>query len=477
MTGADAVTERLVARLRQLISDEELIPPDGRVLVALSGGADSVALTHLLHALAPTAGFTLAGVVHVNHQLRPAADADEQFCRALAERLSIPIDVTHVDVADLARRRRISIEEAGHRVRYAAYDVATRRLDADRVVTAHTRDDQAETYLMRLLRGAGPDGLAGIRPRSGRVIRPALHISRAELRVFLDARAEGFREDETNQDLRVTRNRVRHELIPLLKRRFSPSVVDVLARTSTIARGDAEWLDAEVSKIAPSLVSYHEGEALVDVDQLRRQPVAVARRLVRRALEHVAGRASEFDQVERFLSLARQPARVIGEADFPGCRVERRGSHLHVTAPRQRRSEVPGRFRYELEVPGCVKIPEAGLEISANPVVGPAGDEPFRARGGAVAVAAAGLTSPLIVRSWQAGDAVRPLGLDGHKKLQDLFVDRKVSRAARHTVPIVADKQRGIVWVVGHTVAEDFRVTAGTEGMLILKAVELGGAG
>ncbi len=473
------VFKSLQERVLRLIHREALIPEGGRVLVALSGGADSVALTLLMHELAPTGGFTFAGVLHLHHQLRRAADEDERFCRGLAEKLSLAIEVRRADVRGLARQEGISIEAAGHRERYAFFGQGADALHAERVATAHTQDDQGETYLMRLIRGAGPDGLAGIRPSSGRVIRPLLHVSRSELRAYLAGRGQSFREDETNKDLSVTRNRVRHELIPFLQEKFSPSIVDVLARAAAIARGDAEWLDAAVNEIAPTIVMYHEGSVSVDAVALDRQPPAVARRIARRALEHVAHRSVGFDHVERFLSLAKGAGREATDADFPGCRVERRGTGLTVGPPRPR-SSVPlgrGQFSYELEMPGEVRVPEAGLVISAHPASREEIPETLEARGGTIAVAAGELSAPLIVRNWQPGDVVRPLGLVGRRKLQDFFVDRKVVRSERHRVPSVTDTRRGIVWVVGHTVADDFRVTPSTKGVLILKARKIGEAG
>ena len=316
---------------------ERLVPPGGRVAAALSGGADSVALTLLLRELAEQAGFVLAGVVHLNHQLRAAADADEQFCRELAASLALPIDVERVDVGQAARRARISLEDAGHRARYAFFGRAAARLRAERVATGHHQDDQAETCLMRLVRGAGPDGLAGIRPRAGCVIRPLLQLTRAELRAWLAERGQPFREDETNRDPAFTRNRVRHELLPFLEERFSPSIASTLARTAEIVRGEAEWMDAAADAAAPAVLALGEREAALDAAALHRQPPALARRLARRALEHVAGRRPEFDPVERLLALAAAPGGEIREADFPGCRVEWRGARLVIRPPLPRR--------------------------------------------------------------------------------------------------------------------------------------------
>ena len=485
MTGAHAGGRRpLAARVLRAIERGRLIPRGGRVLAALSGGPDSVALSALLADVAEAGGFALAGLLHVNHQLRgSAAEADEGFCRRLAAALDVPFRVERVDVASLARADGLSIEHAGHRARYAIFERVAGEERADRVATGHTQDDLAETVLLRVIRGAGPGGLAGIRPCAGRIVRPLLGVTRRELREHLAARGLAYREDDSNRDLRVIRNRVRHRLLPLLEREFSPSVVAALAREAAIARADADWIDGVANQRASSVVTYQEGALAVDVAAIRAQPLAVARRIARAALERVSGRGRVgFDHVERLLDLATGPASepdgAPGGADFPGSRAERRGAHLVLRSAASGRPSRPAAgdgFEYRLDVPGEVAVPEAGLAIAAEPAA--TTPAPLRARGSLVAVAAAGLSPPLTVRSWRAGDAFRPLGLGGRKKLQDFFVDRKVARGRRGTIPLVADRRRGIVWVVGHAPAEDFRVTGGTAGVLILRSRKLGGIG
>jgi tRNA(Ile)-lysidine synthase len=459
-------------RVLQLIEKERLVPEWGRVLVALSGGSDSVALTFLLRSLGSSARFTIAGVVHLNHQLRQAADDDEKFCRELAKRLSLRFEVGRSDVRGKAKAEGISIEEAGHRARHAFFDCALSKMNADCVATAHTRDDQAETYLMRLIRGAGPEGLSGIWPKAGNIIRPLLDVTKTELREYLVSQGIVFCEDETNFDTTITRNRVRHELIPLLRNRFSPSIVDVLARDATISRGDAEWLGSVANERSVAIVENNQRGLVVNAVALAVEPVAVARRIAKQVLEKASSKTVGFEDVERFLKIVREPKRDQG-VDFFNCRVERDGDCVIIKKPKPRvvalKSE--GGFSYQLAVPGEVHVPEAGLVISAvhasadNPV-----SEVLSARGNTVAVSAGPLSDQLVVRSWKPGDIVRPLGLNGRKKLQDFFVDRKVTRSARQTVPIVTDTQKRIVWIVGHTVSEDFRVSAGVTGMLILKA-------
>jgi tRNA(Ile)-lysidine synthase len=461
------------------------------VLVAVSGGPDSIALAHVLHDLQRAGGFALAGLAHLNHQLRgDAADADERFCRDVAASLGLPIDVESMDVASLARDWDVSLEAAARRARYAFLERAASRLRADRVASGHTRNDQAETFLLRLLRGAGPGGLAGIRPRSGAVIRPLLDATRDEVLVYLRERGLEWRDDASNADVAIPRNRVRHELIPLLEARFTPGIVDVLAREATIARDDAEWLDRCAIETAPTVVLSNEGgRARLDAARLASVPLPVARRIVRDVLQTVEGaRFAGFEHVDAVIALADSTA--AQTVDLPGVRagraaadivIERRESQDRGTrqrrAPRGPSPEARGTngFCYPLSIPGEVRIPEAGWSISAERV--DSGAVPGRRSPDEVVVQAAKLGTELAVRSRRPGDAFRPVGLGGRKKLQDFFVDRKIARPERDRVPIVVDGGDRIVWVVGQAVAEDFTVTGPAEGVILLKARRLGGPG
>ena len=310
----------LAERLLVLIRRQRLIPPGGRVLAAVSSGGDSVALLHLLAELAEQEAVALAGVVHFNHRLRPpASDEDERFCGSLAARLGLPFVVESADVAEMARSERISIEHAGHRARYAFFRRAATRLGACWVALGHTIDDQAETYLLRLLRGAGTAGLSAIRPRAGLVIRPLLTVSRAELRVYLASRRAPFREDPSNLDRSVPRNRIRHDLIPSL-RTYSPRVVEALAREAEIARADDEWLARAANELSASLVKSTDTGVEVDAPGLAALHPALGRRVARDALRRASGCAVGFDHIERLRRLAVDaPTQV----DLPGCRAER----------------------------------------------------------------------------------------------------------------------------------------------------------
>jgi len=443
-------------------------------VVALSGGGDSVALASLLLEISREQPWSVVGFLHINHKVRESADEDESFCQSFARGFGVPIKVVRVDVAARARADRISVEEAGHDLRYETFDKIVEQGSATCVATGHTRNDLAETVLLRLIRGAGPGGLAGIRPRHGVVIRPLLDVSRSELRQFIRGKNLSFREDETNNDIRITRNRIRHLLLPFLAEQFSPSIDEVLVREAAISRSDAQLMDSIVDQVSKSIVSYGDDRVALDAKRLGMEPLAIARRIAKRALEFGRRSAIGFDQIERFLAMAAaQGDGVLLHADFPGSRVSLEGSKIVVKDPLLRGPILSHRteFDYELTVPGEVTILEAGLlilleESDEVPVLS--------ARGDTVAIQRDGLALPLSVRNWRAGDVVRPLGLGGRKKVQDLFVDQKIPRKLRNLIPIVTDSKGEIVWVVGQTVGDDFRVTDADRGVLTLKVMQIG---
>jgi tRNA(Ile)-lysidine synthase len=453
------------------------------VIVAVSGGSDSVALLCVLRELQQQGEVTVAAVAHFNHRLRGAAsDEDEAFVRALATSVSLPVVVDTADVAGVARIERTSLEQAGRRLRYEFLGRAAASFSTERVAVGHTRDDQAETVLMRLVRGAGPVGMAGIHPRAGLIVRPLLDTTRRELRDYLSERRIAFREDASNLDVSIARNRVRHELLALLKERFSPGIVDTLARDAEIAREDAEYFDSIVAAEEGRVIHRTVDGLTIDLPALASYPDALARRLVRRAMELVAPeRFVGFDAVESVLDLADKTSEMGRQIDVPGQRAERCGDAIVLRVRRgrglDRDSERPVAFSYALSVPGEVPLPEAQCRISAELGPDARGRDWSAEPAHSAVVAATALAPPLTVRSRQAGDAFRPFGLGRRKKLQDFFVDRKIRRSLRDRVPIVVDSRGRIVWVAGYAIGEEFRVIDPAEAVVILRLQHLGGDG
>ena len=443
--------------------------PGDRVVAAVSGGADSVALARLLARLAADGRLTLAGLVHVNHLLRGAAsDADEAFVAAFAREIGVPCLSARVDVAAAARVRRVSLEAAGRSERYREFDTALTALDATWIATGHTLDDQAETVLLRLLRGAGARGVSAIRARHGQVIRPLLECRRAELRAYLDSIAQAWREDASNTDMSIARNRLRHEVMPAIEN-FAPGSVKALARFARLASDDEKFLADEAIKIAARVVQSDSSNGLVTLDAgaLAAIPRAIARRVIRdvasKTAPGIALAAPHFEAVCR-LAASDKPH---GHLDLPGLEVERRADRLKI-GPKG--PVAPAALRWPerpLVVPGEVDLPEGGCAVSARPASNDGEDlavEPTRVR-----VRAAGIMLPLLVRNRRPGDRLQPLGGPGRRKLQDLFVDRKVPRHARDGVPVITDADGRILWVPGVAMAEQCRVRSREDGVLLLE--------
>jgi tRNA(Ile)-lysidine synthase len=466
----------LTERVCRTIGRFRLLPPGARVVVAASGGADSTALAFVLRDTASRLKIELAGLAHFNHELRGAeSEHDQAFSRGLAERLGVPFEAGRGNVRAAATELRTSVEDAGRRLRYRFLDEARERLAATHVAVGHTRDDQAETLLLNLLRGAGTRGLSGMPPARGTVVRPLLECSHAELVAWLDARGVAYREDESNRDRRFTRNRLRYEVMPALERAF-PGAAIALARSAATTRADAEYLETLAAESLAAVGRRGEGTLVLDAAAMRRLPRALARGVARLALlEGARARFVGVEHAERLLDLAAGVR--TGSLMLPGLQADLDGDQL-VLRSRQGRSAAaePGRssssgnsFRETLSIPGEVLLDD-GLVVSSDlHQGGPSPDELFRLAGPSVAVVDAGRFSRLAVRYRRPGDRFRPLGLNGHKTLQDFFVDRKVPRGRRGRVPLVVDGDGRIVWVAGYAVSEDFRVNDATRAVVILQ--------
>jgi tRNA(Ile)-lysidine synthase len=448
------------------------------VLVALSGGPDSVALFHLLRELDADGELALIGAAHFNHQLRDSADGDEAFCRDLAAHAGYDLVADRGDVRATAARDRRSLEDAARTARHAFLERARRQTGADVIALGHTKDDQAETFLLRLIRGAGARGLASMHPKNGALIRPLIDCRRAELQTYLGRRGAAWMRDETNDDVSIPRNRLRAELLPLLERRFNPSVVEALADAAEIARGDWTWLVDEASRWTARAVRHAGHRVTLDCAVLADAPEAVARVVVRDALLVAGdGRPVPFEAVERARELMQGNER--GAFHLPGQIVERIGSHVVLTGRPRSATGRPRRverslFHYPLSIPGEVRLPESGLIVSAEPAGQTADANPGNS-GLTAAVRLDQCRGALAVRNRRPGDRFRPEGVGGGKKLQDFFVDRKIAGEERDRIPIVVDAADRIVWVAGHAISEEFRVTDSAQAVLILRLKAVGG--
>jgi tRNA(Ile)-lysidine synthase len=422
-----------------------------RVLVAVSGGPDSTALLAALAGAAPARGVELVAA-HVDHGLRPESAAEAEAVRALAATLGVACAVRRVAVAPGA-----GLEARARRARYRALAAMAAEAGAHWIATAHTRDDQAETLLLRLLRGAGRRGLGGMRPAGRRLWRPFLEVARADVRRWLAERGLGSAVDPSNADLAHTRNRVRRLLVPFLEAEFNPRLGAALAALAARLRDEDDWLAAAAAERARALAV---GVTLpCDV---AREPPAIARRIVRAWLEAATGRAAGAAHVERTLALAAGRTReVIG---VPGLfRLVREGQGI---ACRRGRTPAPAPFRLALAPGGSVTHPAGAWRLSlSSPRPGEGRERPADAA--RALFDADALPATLVVRPPAPGDRMHLLA--GHtRKLQDVLVDAKVPRERRAMVPcLVADGD--IVWVAG--VARGARASLAPGTRRIVEAV------
>lgn len=469
---------RLLRQVEAAIRTRGLCAPGNRVLVAVSGGPDSVALLCALADLAPSWRLAVEAV-HVHHGLRGAeADEDARFVAALCDRLGIPCRIAPIAVRRPASgRARRSIQESAREARYAALRAAARDLGADRVALGHTADDQAETLVMWMVRGAGTAGLAGIpEEREGLFIRPLLGIGRAEILADLEARGQAFRQDSSNEKPCYLRNRVRRVILPELTR-FNPGLLKVLERQARILREDDRCLEEQAGEQVRRLARFDGAAGLrLDREGLLALPLALQRRVVRAALRLVSGR----EKGPRFGAVSAVLERVVrgrsgAGVSVHGAMVSREYGLLRFEqAPATGRRPADAETAVPLEIPSETPWPATGQVIrvrvaEASDAVG-IGDTTAAPR--AAVLDGARFTWKLVVRAWRPGDVFRPLGMGGHrKKLQDYFADLKLPRRERRLVPII-EAPEGILWVGGHRQDERFRPGPSTTTRVIMELVD-----
>ncbi|HEY8765784.1 MAG TPA: tRNA lysidine(34) synthetase TilS [Dehalococcoidia bacterium] len=461
-------TRQTEARVLEYVRRREVFRPGESVLAGLSGGPDSTALLVILSRLRGELGLCVTAA-HFDHRLRSRDESAEDFAFAtqVCRGLGVPLLSGRGNVTDRARRRSETIEEAARNLRYRFLGGEARRLNAPVIAVGHTMDDQAETVLLHIVRGSGLDGLAAMPPRCpwpfGRgpeIARPLIELTRRDTERYCRESGIEPRRDPTNDLPVATRNRVRRELMPVLHS-FNPRVGEALARLAEAAAGDAAFI-AEFADSAWRLLARRDGTAIVLEKKLSKLPRVVVVRILRRAFREVSGGDAEIDsQHLRRLSEAVERPRT--RMSLPGGIVAMvNAEHLRIQRGEPRAAPVIAEMR--LAVPGVTRAGEWTIEakaVAGRPKRGPARD--------AATLDRSAIQGALVVRSRRPGDRLRPLGLGGEKKLQDVFVDTKLPREDRDGVPVIAD-ERGIVWVAGHCVDERVAVTAVTRRAIQLTA-------
>jgi tRNA(Ile)-lysidine synthase len=442
------------------------------LLVAVSGGPDSVCLLHVLNAIKKDLGLKLH-VVHLDHQLRSDASvADAQYVLDLCHKLGIPVTIEQRNVRLYQKEHKLSLEEAAREVRYGFFVEVAESIGAERVAVGHTLDDHVETVLLNLLRGTGTRGLRGLQPirhwqSSGRrltIVRPLLAVSRKETTAYCRRHHLQQRIDVTNRSLALTRNRIRLKLLPLLKS-YNPDIIEALLRTARIASDDIAFLEQTADRHWRKIAS-KEGEVIViRKSALLKLPPGLQRLVLRRGIEDVLGTLKDIEarHIEEMMSLLSKSA---------GKRINLPYGLFFATEYDRfllgHRLEELSLFpllnsEYPLTIPGVIKIPGWRIQINVVRKMDlPAGDDLTacfdynRVRGN------------LAVRPRRPGDRFQPLGMDEEKKVGKFMIDARVPRTWRTRVPIVCDDEK-LLWVVGYRIDERAKVTENTKRILRIK--------
>lgn len=439
---ACTIIVRLLRKLLQFVRSHTLVKPGDRIGLAVSGGADSVALLRAFVEARAELGCILS-VVHLHHGLRGTdADSDAEFVRQLAAEHALDFHMARRDVRALATQSKLSIEAAGRAARIQFFAELQSKGVVNKIATAHNANDQAETVLLKFLRGAGTRGLAAIYPISknsgATLIRPLLDVTRAEIEAYLRELGQPWREDVSNQSPEFLRNRIRRELLPLLARDFNPSIVELLSNTADLAREEQDFWESTIHAVTRDL---RADDSTFDLANFATLHTAVQRRV----LTALAPLTLDFDHIER--------AREFILAAQSGERELARGLRIQVT--RQPAGDAffaftteqatSSDYSFQLPLPGTLELAARGSQLVARP-----SDTPRP--GHALTASLAGRT--LLIRNWRAGDRFQPFGR-GEAKLKEFFQQMHIPAAARATWPI-AELDGEIVWVLGLPVAARF---------------------
>ncbi|HWQ76121.1 MAG TPA: tRNA lysidine(34) synthetase TilS [Syntrophomonas sp.] len=431
----------MIRAVRAYIDAHGLVKPGDKIIAAVSGGPDSMALLYILRELSLEAGFTVVAA-HVNHGLRPQAGSEQQFVEEKCRRLQIPCYTKSFAVRELAAGSGTSLEDTARQIRYGFFNELLRELEADTIATAHHQDDQAETVLLHLLRGTGIQGLRGILPRNGSVVRPLLQQNKQSLLNYLDQHHIPYCVDQSNWDQSFLRNRIRHQLIPLLARDYNPQIIENLSRLAEIVRVENEFMQEALQGDWQRLIcTQDEQELEIDLTVFKALPLAVRRRLTMTALASVGGPTGwEARDVEKVLDLIEKPGSAKMLRLKKGVMINKSYDRMIFTSNWQNQEP----FALAISVPGQATLPD-GAEYSFT-----VGDyKNFNPVPDDVYLDYDKMTLPLVLRSRRDGDVVQPVGFAGHKKLKKYLNERRVPYRQRNRVAVLASQNGEIYALLG----------------------------
>ncbi|MCH7622983.1 MAG: tRNA lysidine(34) synthetase TilS [Nitrospinae bacterium] len=465
----------ILDKVRLAIS--RMISPGDKVLVAVSGGPDSVCLLYLLKEMQEEFRFDLS-IAHMDHMARGEESAeDARFADELGKKLGLETFIARVDVRKENEILKTSFQEAGRILRYRFLESTLERIQGTKLALGHTADDQVETFLINLLRGSGLKGLAGMPETRGAVIRPLIDCTRAEIEAYLAGRNLDYRVDTSNAGNQYLRNRIRHELLPVLKT-FNQNIASNLQETAKIIRDDDQCLTDQTRLLYREMVvplANEDGGVELDRVKFNQQPPAYQKRLLRQAICQIQGnlRRITAKHIQKIIELF-DDSRVGKKINLPGQLMAvggREGVELRKSPESRSRARLSFKTRLnttELVIPGATRIGDIGLNLHAKLLTSNNWKEPGNRPD--QAFLDFDKTGPDIhARFFRPGDRFVPLGMTGRKKLKSFFIDEKIPRKQRESIPILTTRTGDIIWIYGKRISENFRVTEKTRKILFIE--------
>jgi tRNA(Ile)-lysidine synthase len=463
-----SISSRFLQRTHRFILQHDMIRSGEAIVVGFSGGVDSLALLVALYELRQPLDCQLH-IAHLNHQLRGDSTSDAELVKQYANLLKLPFTIKKIDIPALIKQRNQSIEALARKERYEFFETVSKKIGATKVALGHQRNDQAETVLMNLLRGAALTGLRGILPiRDGKFIRPLLDFSRTEIEEFVAEQGLQPCDDSTNWDRNFLRNRIRLDLLPLLKRDYNRNIQNTLAQNAELLRAESDYLEDIARKALDACLAEPATHDVVILNRLMflRHHPALRRRILRLAIGQIQGDMKQlaFNHSEFMLQLSegKSPNR---QLNLPNNLEFLRAYNQLII---QRPTSKIGEFEYTVAVPGDNNFPALNTVMVATIVEAPSRKTSYVLDGKFQAVFDVDqIQMPLKIRSRRAGDRFQPFGMKGTKKVKDFFIDAKVPQRMRQSIPILVTGDE-ILWVVGHRTSEKCKVSNKTRRILHL---------
>ncbi len=455
---------KFIKRVKQTINKYDLLEKGDKVLIAYSGGADSSALIALLYELRKELGIELF-LGHFNHNLRKKTDEEEQFARRIALEYSIPIFVGSDDVRSYAKSNRLNLEEAARKLRYSFLKKKAFDIGGAKIATGHTMTDQAETFLMRLMRGSGHQGLASIFPMiEGTIIRPMIELERKDIEVYLAEKGLEFCVDESNFDHRFLRNRIRWELVPFIQEKFEPKIIPSIGRIVSILQEEESLLEKITTQKAQKTILHENNHIRLDLNAVLALPHSLSRRLVREFILKLKGnlRGISFEDIESVLNLSEGKKCHMKKNLF----LKRENGYVFLE------KEQPQRIEYEYLWNGkeALKVRELHIKLEAKRSKKTQSKYlDFNDKAKAF-LNLEKLKFPLLVRNRRKGDRYQPLGAPGRKKLKEIMRAKRIPLSERKKNPVLLSRNE-IVWVQSLPVSEKFKIDRGTREIFIVSVV------